>query len=147
MGKFKEHIYQLENVEDMQKVTEIIDEHLEKIKLCQPQEYAQIIDKIEKLVNENHFTEAVLLEAHEHVGNHFSLNASNMIAEDDFEIEFAKENFNEYDFNYVINYMYKIYCNIIGDDDVKYGEFTLAWLDDKNNKALKHYTNMILTKE
>lgn len=147
MGKFKEYIYQLSDIEDMQKVTEIIDNHLEKFKMYQPQEYTELMSHIEKLVNQNHFTEDILMEAHQHIGDHFSINASNMIAEDDFEIDFTKESFNQYDFNYVINYMYKIYCNVIGDDDVKYGEFTLAWLDDKNNKALKHYNNMILTKE
>ena len=144
MGKYKEWVHKLpEKQEVMEKLTDITDEFIETIKVIHPQKYNIFMDKVKQLYDEGHFTEEHLKHAKEITGDdHFSLEDTTKYAKEAYEIDFDKESFNEYDFNFIINEMYKIFNPIYKEEMDKYTELALAWLDYNSGKAFWYFEKM-----
>ena len=140
MGKYKEMIYKLpEEREVMELLTDITDNFVESIKVTQPQKYANLINRLKELTSEGHFTKEHL-EGIDHV--HYSLDHTTKIAEETYEVDFTKECFNEYDFNFTMNEMHKLFHSVFHDDHHKYAELSISWLDHHKGKALQYYEKM-----
>lgn len=140
MGQYKELVYHLpEEREVMEELTTITDNFVETVRLTHPQKYNNFIEQVKKLHTSHHFTKETLEEAHKHVEPHYTIEHTNKVAREEFDITFSKEPFNEYDFNFVMNEKYKIYCSVYGDNTNTYAELALAWLDHNHGKAMKYY--------
>lgn len=145
MGKYKDMVYKLpEEREVMEHLTNITDEFVESVRVTHPQKYASFIEEVRSISSKHHFNKDTLEEAKRHVGNYFSLDVTSKFAKEEYEVDFSKENFNEYDLNFMMNEMYKTYNNVYQNDTHKYAELTLAWLDRYNGKAVKYYNKMYL---
>jgi len=93
----------------------------------------------------NHFNEWLLNKAKEEMenedgtkGEHWKLEETNEVAK---QHNIAFNNFNQYDFNYVMNMLYSDYCHII-NDTTTYVRMAKAFLCDKDGidgKAFKYY--------
>ena len=86
---------------------------------------------LDKMVNEDGTT-----------GGHWSLEQTNNVAKQN-NISFT--NFNEYDFNYVMNMMYSDYYGAVSNDTINYVRLALKFLDDKDapkGKAFCYYIAM-----
>lgn len=138
MEKLSEHI-KMTDMDDVKEVMKLFDEHLTMVQKNDPVEYRVMISKIESVLQDKHFNEECLHKSYNKVPKHFNIASTNIIAHDEFEIDFDKESFNEFDLNFAMNYIYKIFNTILGDDDNKYAEFSLAFLDDINGKAYDFY--------
>lgn len=143
MGKYKELVHKLpEEREVMEELTDMTDEFIESIKITHPQKYHNFVDKIKSLSDKGHFTEDLLHEIKEKRDDHYSLDDTTTFAKESYEIDFDKESFNEYDFNFIMNEMYNMFNPIYQDETEKYAELTLAWLDYNKGKALKYYKKL-----
>ena len=130
MGQYKEIVYHLpEDKEVMEELTTLTDNFVETVKITHPQKYNSFIDQIKKLHTEHHFTSETLAEAYAHVAPHFNLEHTNKIAREEFEITFAKEPFNEYDFNFIMNEEYKIYNSLYNKAFCRQHLFLLLFLN------------------
>ena len=146
MGKYKEIVYTLpEEREVMETLTDLTDTFVESVKLTHPQKYNSFLDSVKQLHSHHHFDDMLLKESRHHVHEHYTLVHSNKLAQEEFEVEFSKEPFNQYDFNFILNEMHKMYHNLYNDDVTKYAELALSWLDHNNGKAKKYYEKMYLT--
>ena len=145
MGKYKELVHKLpENKETMEFLTDLTDEFVESVRLTHPQKYTNFIEEIKEISSKHHFNEDKLKESEKHVNRYFDIIDSTNHAKEDFDIDFTKESFNKYDFNFILNEMYKTFCNVHGDDMNKYIELSLAWLDQHDGKAMDYYRKMYL---
>ena len=143
MGKFKDIVHKLpEDREVMEELTDLTDEFVESIKVTHPQRYSNFIEKIKKLCDMGHFTEDILMEIKETMDDHYSLEDTTKYATETYEIDFDKESFNQYDLNFIMNEMYRLFHTIYQDDTDKYAELSLAWLDYNKGKAYWYYTNL-----
>ena len=143
MGKFKELVHKLpEEREVMESLTDMTDDFIESIKVTHPQKYNTFIDKIKTLSSWGHFTEDSFNEAKEALDDHYTLEDTTKFAKENYEIDFDKEYFNEYDFNFIMNEVYRLYHAIYQEDTEKYAELTLAWLDYNRGKAYCYYKKL-----
>ena len=141
MGKYKELIHKLpEERETMELLTDITDEFVESVKITQPQKYANLMNKLKALATTGHFTKEIVESINDNW--HWTVEDTTNYVKQTYEVNFDKEPFNEYDFNFVMNDMYKLYYPVFQDDTAKYAELTLAWLDQNNGKAYCYYEKM-----
>lgn len=138
MEKLSQHI-KIADMDDVKQVMKLFDIHLDSVKKNDPVEYKSMMDKIESVLQDKHFNEEWLTDSYSRVPKHYNLHTTNMLSHDEFEIDFDKESFNEFDLNFGMNYIYKLFNSVIGDDDNKYLELSLAFLDDINGKAYDFY--------
>ena len=140
MGQYKEMVHKLpEDREIMEMLTDITDNFVESVKITQPQKYANLINKMKEISEEGHFTKDHL----EHIDHgHFSTDFTTKLAEEIYEIDFTKEHFNEYDFNFIMNEMHKLFHPVYHDKNEHYAELAIAWLDHNKGKAYKYYEKM-----
>ena len=145
MGKYKDLVSKLpEEREIMEHLTIITDEFVESVRMAHPQKYNNFITEVQNISTKHHFNEEKLHEAYKHVGNHFNVEDTTRVAKEEFEIDFTKEAFNHYDFNFIMNEMYKTYCNVYQNETTRYAELALAWLDVHDGKVMKYYEKMYL---
>lgn len=140
MGKYKDWVHKLPQHKDtMIHLTDITDEFVEAVKITHPQKYTALISKLEKLCSEGHFTKEELEKLHD---LYFSIEDTTNYAKETYEIDFDKEQFNKYDFNFIMNEMYKIFNSLYHQDKSKYAELTLSWLDYNEGKAYTYFEKM-----
>lgn len=75
-------------------------------------------------------------------GGHWSVEQTNNVAKSN-GVSFV--NFNEYDFNYVMNIMYSDYYGAVSNEVSSYLKLALAFLEDRDapeGKALRYYLAM-----
>ena len=143
MGKYKDIVYTLpEEKEIMKQLTDITDSLVESVRVTHPQKYSNFIVEIQKLKHINHFDDMLLKESQQYVPLHFSLQTTNKMSHDHFEIDFSKESFNEYDLNFITNDMYYHFSNMYQTEPHKYMELALSWLDKHEGKAKNYYERM-----
>lgn len=143
MGKYSEIIHQLpEEKEVMEKLTELTDAFVESVKMTHPQKYNSFIEKIKKLHDDNHFDAETIETLKDELHAHWSVEDTTNYAKETYEIDFDKENFNEYDFNFIMNEMYRNFNVVFQDETSKYAELSLAWLDKNKGKALCYYEKL-----
>ena len=143
MGKYKDLVHSLpEEREIMERLTDITDTLVESVRVTHPQKYSTFIMEVQNLKHMNHFNDALLKQSYHHVPAHFTLITTNKMATDNFDIDFAKESFNEYDLNFVTNEMYQHFSNMYQDTPHKFMELALSWLDKHEGKAKHYYEKM-----
>ena len=148
MGAYHDIVHKLpEEREVMEKLTDMTDEFVESVRLTHPQKYNNFIDKVKKLQSHNHFSKESLEEAykHENIEQLHSVEDTTNYAKKEFEIDFSKENFNQYDFNFIMNETSRIYSSIYNKDMNKLAELTLAWLDYNHGKAYHYYKKLYMS--
>lgn len=77
------------------------------------------------------------------IGRHWTVEQTTSVAKS-YNIEF--NNFNEYDWNYVMNMIYSDYYGAVPNEVASYVKLAKAFLDDKdapNGKAFIYYYNLI----
>ena len=139
MGMYKELVLALpEEYDVMHELTDMTDEFIESIKVTHPQKYNMFMDKVKTIKSHNHFTKEYLEEVYSHglLDEYYKLEHTTNYAHKEFDIDFSKEPFNEYDFNYMMNYHHNVYKSMHNKDVNKCAELTLAWLDSNNGKAM-----------
>ena len=140
MGKYKEIVHKLpEDREVMEMLTDITDEFIESVKVTQPQKYSTLMNKLKALCECGHFTKEKYEELED---GHWTVEDTTNYAKEAYEVDFDKESFNEYDFNFIMNEMYKVFYPVYQDDVSKYAELTLAWLDYNHGKAYDYYIKL-----
>lgn len=143
MGKYSDLIHQLPEERDiMEELTALTDEFVESIKITHPQKYNNFIEKIKKLGHHNHFDENTINEIKDIMNVHWSVDDTTNYAVEAYEINFDKENFNEYDFNFIMNEMYDTFNAVFQDETNKYAELSLAWLDKNKGKAYCYFEKL-----
>lgn len=145
MAMYKDLVYSLPEERDiMEKLTVITDDFVESIKVTHPQKYNAFMDKVKGIKSSNHFSKDNLEEVYKngHLEEHYKLEDTNNYAQKEFDIDFSKESFNQYDLNYMMNYHYSVYKSIYNNDINKLAELTLAWLDQHDGKAMWYHNKL-----
>lgn len=148
MGMYRDLVLALpEETELMHELTNLTDEFVESIKVTHPQKYNMFMDKIKGIHSHNHFTEEKLEEVYSNgeLEEYYKLEHTTNLANKEFDIDFSKERFNEYDFNYIMNYHHNVYKTMHNKDVHKCAELTIAWLDSHDGKAM-WFHNMLHAK-
>lgn len=130
-------------------IIKIFDEVLTMIERAHSDKYKDIMCKIHVAENGYHFNEEILHEALEHMVNDDGSKAPKWSIVDTTQVaknnNITFDNFNEYDWNYVMNMMYSDYVTIFGDNLTYYLKMTTKFLMDKDapeGKALRYYMAM-----
>lgn len=126
-----------------------IDEALTKVKLFDYEMYEDLEEELYSDVYGCHFNEWMLEKAYEHFDNedgtkgaHWSLEDTNSVAKQ-YGIDFV--NFNQYDWNYVMNMVYSDYYGSVNNEISAYVKIAKKFLQDKDapeGKAFKYYLAM-----
>lgn len=126
-----------------------MDEFLNEFKEAHPDKYSILKNKLYIATNGYHFNESILEDALEHMinddgtkGAKWSLNETNSVANSN---GVSMKNFNQYDWNYVMNMVYSDYCEVLGDNTTSYIKLAHKFLNDKDapdGKALRYYMCM-----
>lgn len=128
---------------------EFVIDALSMLKETNPSTYEDLELHLYKMVYGCHFNKWLLDKALSEMENedstkgaHWSLEETTNVATK-FGIPF--DNFNEYDFSYVMNMIYSDYYGSVSDDVRTYAEMARKFLNDKDapkGKALKYYLSM-----
>lgn len=137
-----EHLYNTDNG----KLLEKFDEVLKMIKHAHPDKYHKIKDDIYVLINGYHFNEDMLKCALDCMVNDDGTKVPKWDLDQTTQVANSNgilfDNFNEYDWNYVMNMVYSDYVNIFGDNLAYYIKLAMKFLIDKDapeGKALRYY--------
>ena len=122
---------------------EFADDALSMLKETNPETYKELERYLYKEVYGLHFNEWLLNEATKNMKNedgstgaHWNLEQTTSVARSN-DIRFT--NFNEYDWNYVMNMMYSDYYGAVPNDTNTYIRLALKFLEDKDAKEGKAY--------
>lgn len=128
---------------------EFIDDALKMIKETNHCLYEDLEMYLYKEIYGCHFNEWMLEKALSKMinedgssGAHWNLTDSNNLAK---QIGISFTNFNEYDWNYVLNMIYSDYYGSINNDVSTYAKLARKFIEDKDapeGKALKYYLAM-----
>lgn len=128
---------------------EFIDDALKMIKETNHCLYEDLEIYLYKEIYGCHFNEWMLEKALSKMinedgssGAHWNLTDSNNLAK---QIGISFTNFNEYDWNYVLNMIYSDYYGSINNDVSTYAKLARKFIEDKDapeGKALKYYLAM-----
>lgn len=142
------HTKMLKDATDDQ-LREFIDDALKMIKETNHCLYEDLELYLYKEIYGCHFNEWMLEKALSKMinedgssGAHWSLTDSNNLAK---QIGISFTNFNEYDWNYVLNMIYSDYYGSINNDISTYAKVARKFIEDKDapeGKALKYYLAM-----
>ena len=142
MGIYSELVHKLpEEKEIMEQLTIITDDFAETVKISQPQKYNMFIEKVKHLHSNNHFSKETLDDAykHKHIEQIYPVDVTTNFVTKEFDVDFSKEHFNEYDLNFIMNDMHKNFGSMYNNDTAKLAELTLTWLDTNHGNAYKYY--------
>lgn len=131
--------------EIIERTLEILDKHLEQFKYAHPNEYKDIENCLYIMVYGYHFNQEMLNDAISCMINDDGSTAPKWTVSETTQVAknngIVFKNFNEYDWNYVMNMIYSDYCNVLGDNLVSYIKLSHKFLDDKDapeGKALRY---------
>lgn len=126
-----------------EQLREFADDALSMLKETNPETYKDLERYLYKEVYGLHFNDWLLNEATSKmknedgsVGAHWNLEQTNQVAKSN-DIRFS--NFNEYDWNYVLNMMYSDYYGAVPNDINSYIRLAVKFLEDKDAKEGKAY--------
>lgn len=129
----------------MDMMIKCFDNVLTDMKEMHPDKYKEIKNKLYIAINGYHFNEEMLDDTYR-----------NMVSDDGSKVprwslsdttQWARNsgisfrNFNEYDWNYVMNMLYSDYCVVLGDNSMSYVKMAEKFLNDKDapdGKALRY---------
>lgn len=128
---------------------DFVTDALSMLKGTHPSIYEDLELWLYKEVHGCHFSESLLHQATSRFvnedgssGPHWNLEQSNSLAKS-YGIEF--KDFNEYDWNYVLNMIYSDYYGTVPNDSREYVKLAKKFIEDKDapkGKALKYYMAM-----
>ena len=131
--------------EIMEKTLNVLDKHLEQFKEAHPDKYKDIEDCLYIMVYGYHFNQEMLTDALSHMINDDGSAAPKWTVSETTQVArnngIAFKNFNEYDWNYVMNMIYSDYCTVLGDNLMSYVKMSHKFLEDKDapeGKALRY---------
>ena len=123
----------------------VFDEVLNMMKEYHPDKYDMVQNKLYIALNGYHFNEDMLKEYTHHIINDNGSTAPKWSVEDTNSVArnlgLTFKDFNEYDWNYVMNMLYSDYCEVLGETVSSYSKMALKFLDDKDGpsgKALRY---------
>ena len=140
---------QLIKVANESQLREFIEDAMSMLKETNPETYESLEMHLYKEIYGCHFSDWLLDKATKNMvnedgttGPHWNLNQTTQVAKQS-GVSFS--NFNEYDWNYVINMIYSDYYGSVPNEVNTYVRMALKFLDDKDakeGKALKYYLSM-----
>lgn len=153
MNYFKKLYEEIKTKPNSNKIMEdvicTIDEFLDDFKEAHPDKYIMLKNKLYISVNGYHFNKEMLEEAVNNMvnddgtkGGKWTVNETNSVANSN---SVSMKNFNEYDWNYVMNMVHSDYCEVLGDNTTSYIKLAHKFLNDKDapdGKALRYYMCM-----
>ncbi len=120
-----------------------IDDALTMLKETNHETYEELESYLYREVYGKHFSDWLLEKATKEmrnedgtIGGHWSLEQTNQVAKSN-DIRFS--NFNEYDWNYVLNMIYSDYYGAVSNDINSYIRLAIKFLEDKDAKEGKAY--------
>ena len=135
--------------EDTEKLMHSYDSTLKKIKHAHPELYRDIKCNIYTLIYGWHFNEYMLEKAYKCMVNDNGTPVPKWTVEETTSVAGSNgipfDDFNKYDWNYVMNMLYSDYYAILGDSVSNYVNMAKKFLYDKDapeGKALKYYYAM-----
>ena len=142
------HKYLIKEANESQ-LREFIEDAMSMLKETNPETYDTLEMHLYKKIYGCHFCDWLLDKATKNMvnedgttGPHWNLNQTTQVAKQS-GVNFT--NFNEYDWNYVMNMIYSDYYGSVPNDASTYVRMSLKFLDDKDakeGKALKYYLSM-----
>ena len=142
------HKYLIKEANESQ-LREFIEDAMSMLKETNPETYDTLEMHLYKEIYGCHFCDWLLDKATKNLvnedgttGPHWNLNQTTQVAKQS-GVNFT--NFNEYDWNYVMNMIYSDYYGSVPNDASTYVRMSLKFLDDKDakeGKALKYYLSM-----
>ena len=133
----------------MEQLEKYLDDQLMLVKQRDYEMYEELEIDLYKEVYGCHFNDWMLEKALKKMvnedgtyGGHWTVEQTNSVAKN-MGISFT--NFNEYDFNYVMNMLYSDYYGAVNNDPNTYARMAKKFLDDKDaygGKAFRYYLAM-----
>lgn len=112
------------------------DKMVEDMKYTHPEIYCDIMDKIYVAINGYHFNKEKLDDCYKTMINDDGSKAPKWTVEETNSVArnngISFKNFNEYDWNYVMNMIYSDYCEVLGDNVTSYVKMANKFLHDKD---------------
>lgn len=133
----------------MEKMLNVMDKHLEQLKVAHPDKYSDLENCIYVIANGYHFNADMLDEYLEHMVNDDGTPAPKWTVAETTTVarqyNIKMDTFNEYDFNYVMNMLYSDYVSILSTNVASYAKMADKFLHDKDapeGKALRYAISM-----
>ena len=152
MSKFKTLIDKsvLEaDTKTMQKITAVMDDHLEELEIEHPDMYWDLIHELHEIVNGERFDEATALWAVSQMKNEDGTTGQHWTEAETTSVAMSNsvqfDTFNMYDWYYVMNMIYSDFYPIIGSDTAMYVRMAKLWIMDKDvseGKAWRYFTDV-----
>ncbi|MCQ2911416.1 MAG: hypothetical protein MJ244_04425 [Clostridia bacterium] len=154
MSKFKELSHEAQklpnSIELMKEWDDILDYYLDIFKEKDKETYTNLMDELFVSIHGEHLTEEMAHNAVSKMmnedgtsGEHYTMDLSKLLAERN---GITWNDFNMYDWYYVLNMVYSDYYKVFGNDDNMYIKLALAWLNDKDisdGKAYRYFKNVV----
>lgn len=145
MSVLKMYHKAMDNQEVIEKMMEDFDIVMDIIKTEHPERYRDIKTNLYILINGYHFDEETLMDILEDMVNDDGSKAPKWSVEETNSVARSNgvsfRNYNQYDWNYVMNMIYSDYCEILGDNVSSYVRMAQKFLNDKDapeGKALRY---------
>ena len=145
MSVLKMYHKAMDNQEVIEKMMEDFDIVMDIIKTEHPERYRDIKTNLYILINGYHFDEETLMDILEDMVNDDGSKAPKWSVEETNSVArsngISLRNYNQYDWNYVMNMMYSDYCEVLGDNVSSYVRMAQKFLNDKDapeGKALRY---------
>ena len=139
----------LKDISD-EKLREFVDDAIMMIRETNHDLYETLENHLYKETYGCHFNDWMLEKALKYMENedgtkgaHWSIEQTNSVAK---QLDVQFKNFNEYDWNYVMNMLYSDFYGSVPNDPTSYGKMAKKFLEDKDapyGKALKYYWAMV----
>lgn len=131
--------------EGTENIMHTFDKVLAMIKEAHPDKYKEIKNDLYIAVNGYHFNEDMLKDALSTMINDDGTSAPKWSVQDTTQVAKSSgivfTNFNEYDWNYVMNMIYSDYCDVLGSNTMSYVKMANKFINDKDapdGKALRY---------
>lgn len=128
-----------------EQLADFLKEELDELKTSDKEMYEELESKLYVHIYGKHFNEYLLKKATEEMenedgtkGGHWTVEQTNSVLSS-HAVDMAKEKFNEYDFNYVMNMIYSDYYGAVSNDVNTYYKMAIKFLTDKDSKEGKAY--------
>ena len=142
------HKYLIQNATNEQ-LREFVKDAMSMIKETNHELYETLEMHLYKELYDSHFSDWLLKKATENMHNedgttgpHWSVEQTTQLAKNN-NVMFT--NFNEYDWNYVMNMIYSDYFGAVPNDTMTYFRLAKKFIEDKDaskGKAFRYYINM-----
>lgn len=135
-----------------EQLEEFLKEEFDELKEKDREMYDELESKLYVSIYGKHFNEYLLEKATSEMinedgtkGGHWTLRETNSVLSSN-GINLSNENFNEYDFNYVMNMIYSDYYGAVSNETSSYYRLAMKFLKDKDAREGKAYCYYMMSK-